>query len=80
MVEYKKLTINSGNLISELKNFVASGGSFSAKPGEKDDLVMSMLLAIRIVQLLQNFDSTLDSRLRDETDEVITPMPFIMMS
>lgn len=80
MVEYKKMTINSSNLISELKNFVASGGSFAAKPGETDDLVMSMILAIRMIQILQNYDQELDNRLRGDDVDFLAPMPFIMMS
>jgi hypothetical protein len=80
MIENKKLTINSKNLISELKNFVASAGSFAAKIGETDDLVLSMLLAIRITQVLQSFDSEIDNRLKDTFDEMLAPMPFIMVS
>jgi hypothetical protein len=80
MIEYKKMVINSHNLISEFKNFVASGGSYAAKPGETDDLVMSLLLAIRMVQILQNFDPELDTRLRGNDVDYIEPMPFIMLS
>lgn len=80
MLESKKMTICSNNLISELKNFVASGTSFAAKSGETDDLVSSMLLAIRMVQTLQNFDSDLDERLRNNGDDnFVEPMPFIML-
>ena len=79
MVETKKMILTSPNLISELKNFVANGGAFAAKPGETDDLVMSMLLAVRMVQILQHYDPDLDSKLRDSMDDMISPMPFIMM-
>ena len=65
-------------LISELKNFVAKGLSYEAKIGETDDLVMSMILAIRMMQTIQNFDADLDEVLRSD-DEFIQPMPFIMM-
>jgi len=80
LIEYKKLTISSSNLISELKNFVASGGSFAAKPGETDDLVMSLLLVVRMIQTLQNFDPELDNKLRDGDADFIEPMPFVMLS
>jgi len=40
---------------------------------------MAMLLAIRMIQALQNYDSNLDARLRDTLDDVIMPMPFIMI-
>jgi hypothetical protein len=79
MVESKKMTVNSKNLISELKNFVASAGSFAAKIGETDDLVLSMLLAVRMTQVLQSFDSSIDNKLRDNFDELIEPMPFILI-
>jgi len=79
MIENKKLTVNSKNLISELKNFVASSGSFAAKIGETDDLVLSLLLAVRVTQVLQSFDSEIDNKLKDTFDEFIAPMPFIMV-
>ena len=78
LIEQKKLAIASKNLISELKTFVAMGGSFAAKLGETDDLVMSMMLVIRIIQALQSFDSKLDETMKDKADDYIQPMPFIM--
>lgn len=75
LVEQKKLHIASKNLVSELKTFVAVGPSFAAKPGETDDLVMSMLLAVRMVQALQSFDAQLDEHVKDSS-EYIDPMPF----
>jgi hypothetical protein len=79
LVDTRRLVIASKALISELKNFVASGGSFAAKIGEHDDLVMSTLLAIRMIMLLQTFDATLDSELKDSIDTFVEPMPFILI-
>jgi hypothetical protein len=79
LVETKKINIASKNLISELKTFVASGTSFKAKIGETDDLVMAMLLVVRMLQVLKDFDSSLDSRVRDTLEDFIQPMPFIMI-
>jgi hypothetical protein len=76
-VETKKLKVASKMLVSEFKNFIAKGISYEAKIGETDDLVMSMLLAIRMMQAIQNFDATVDETLRSE-DEEILPLPFIM--
>jgi hypothetical protein len=73
------MTVASKNLISELKTFVANGASYSAKPGETDDLVMSMMLAVRMVQLMQDFDPRLDQKMRDGLDDFVEPMPFIMI-
>jgi hypothetical protein len=78
LVETGKLKIASKNLISELKVFVASGGSYAAKIGETDDLVMSMLLAVRIATFLREFDPALDQQLKDSTETEVMPLPFIM--
>lgn len=75
LVESKKLKINSKSLISELKNFVAIGGSYKAKVGETDDLVMSSLLVVRILQDLGNYVSDLETQIRDY-DEFLPPLPF----
>jgi len=80
LIETKKMTVYSKSLISELKTFVASQHSFAAKVGETDDLVLSMLLTIRISQVLQSFDPEIDNRLKDSFDNLLAPMPFIMMS
>ena len=79
LVETKRIVINSKNLISELKTFVAQGTSYAAKPGETDDLVMALILAIRITQMLQSYDSDLDTKMRDTLDDIIEPMPFILL-
>jgi hypothetical protein len=79
LVENRKLHLASKNLISELKNFVAVGVSFKAKIGETDDLVMSMLLCVRMMQALQNYDSKLDDIMRDSGEEYLEPMPFIAL-
>ena len=79
LVENKKMTIYSKNLISELKTFVASGPGFAAKIGETDDLVTATLLMLRMVQALQSYDSELDEKLKDSLDDYIAPMPFIMI-
>ena len=73
------MSINSRNLISELKTFVAHGSSYAAKPGETDDLVMSVVLVIRMAQLLQSYDARLDNIMKDSLDDFIEPMPFIMI-
>ena len=75
LVESKKMTVNSRSLVSELKNFVALGGSYQAKIGETDDLVTSSLLVVRIIQQLSDFNYDLDQHIRDH-DEIIEPLPF----
>ena len=79
LIETRRMTVNSRNLISELKTFVAHGSSYAAKPGETDDLVMSVVLVIRMAQLLQSYDARLDNVMKDTLDDIIEPMPFIMI-
>jgi hypothetical protein len=78
LVETKKMTVNSKSLISEFKTFVAHGTSYAAKIGETDDLVMATVLAVRMMQVLQNYHAELNTQIADFGDEVIEPMPFIM--
>jgi len=78
LVETKKMTVNSKSLISEFKTFVAHGTSYAAKIGETDDLVMATVLAVRMMQVLQNYHADLNDQIKDFGDEVIEPMPFIM--
>jgi hypothetical protein len=77
LIESKKMKLSSSILITELKTFVASGGSYAAKIGENDDLVMSTVLAVRMFQHLQDYHVDLAKHIRDH-DEIIEPFPFIM--
>jgi aryl carrier-like protein len=79
LVEGKRMRVASKMLISEFKNFVAKGNSYEAKIGEHDDLIMAVLLCIRMMQLLQEFDANMDAELRDNADNFVEPMPFIMV-
>ena len=76
LIESKRMMIVSRPLISELKTFVAHGASYAAKPGETDDLVMSLILIVRMAQMLQSFDSQLDYTMKDSLEDIVEPMPF----
>ena len=76
LLESKKLTVNSFGLISELKSFVAHGGSYAAKQGDTDDLVMSTLLAVRIIQQLGDHYTGIETQIRDYDETYIAPFPF----
>jgi hypothetical protein len=65
--------------VSELKTFVAHGTSYAAKPGETDDLVMSTLLAVRMMQQLQSYHPEMDAQMKDHGDVMVEPLPFIVM-
>jgi Terminase large subunit, T4likevirus-type, N-terminal/Terminase RNaseH-like domain len=77
-IETRKLKICSKMFVSELKNFIAKGAGYEAKIGETDDLVMAMLLTVRMMQAIQNFDAMVDETLRSAEEEIM-PMPFIML-
>ena len=79
LVETKKLILASKALISELKTFIALENSYKAKIGETDDLVMAMLLAVRMAVFLREFDPKLDEKLKDDSEEILMPMPFIII-
>jgi hypothetical protein len=78
LIESRRMTIYSRPLISELKTFVASGASYAAKPGESDDLVMSLVLIVRIAQIMQSFDSQIDLKMKDSLEDIVQPMPFFI--
>jgi len=78
-VETDRMTVRSKGLISELKNFVAIGNTYKAKIGETDDLVMSTLLIIRMSMMLRQYDADLSENLTDTLDDVIEPMPFMIV-
>ena len=75
LVESRKMKINSRSLIGELKSFIAHGGSYAAKIGDTDDLIMASLLAVRMMQQLGDYHYDLEEQIRDH-DEIIQPLPF----
>ena len=79
LVENQKLVVHSKPLITQLKTFVASGNSFSGKPGEHDDLVMALILALRIATLLGSYDPAIQQDMRSSEDDFIEPMPFAII-
>jgi len=74
LVENDKMKLNSQLLISELKDFVASGMSYSAKAGQHDDLVSACLLMTRMIKTLADFDPKIFEKWTDRTSE-LKPMP-----
>ena len=50
------LQINSEQLLFELKNFVAKGGSYEGKSGATDDAVMATVQVIRLIQRLAEYN------------------------
>jgi hypothetical protein len=79
LIESGRMKVYSKPLLTELKGFIAHGSSYQAKQGETDDLVMASLLATRMLMVLQTYHSELDAHLKDHTDNIVEPFPFIVM-
>ena len=77
LIETKAINIQSKPLIRQLKSFIAAGTSFEAKSGEHDDLVMAMLLAVRMLSVLSDWDPAVYDLLR-HGEETVMPMPIFM--
>lgn len=77
LIETDNIVINSKALISELKTYVAKGISFEAKTGHNDDLVSSLLLAVRMIMILQDWDPSVYDKMRDHSglEEYDMPLP-----
>lgn len=80
MIENDKLTVRSKPLLSELKTYVRTGGSYAAKLGETDDLVAATLIVIRMLIELQQYHREVDLSMRDHLNDVEMPLPFVKMS
>lgn len=81
LLEKEKLIIHSKALISELKTFVAAGPTFKAKTGDTDDLVLALILIIRMMNVIKDYNPELYDQMMATSDEGfdIMPMPFIVM-
>jgi hypothetical protein len=81
LVESDKMKINSKLLLSELKGFIAHGTTFKAKVGLHDDLVSSVLLIVRLSEVLADWDIRVFDSItsRDEDyEEFEPPMPIFI--
>lgn len=81
-IENEKLTLNSKNILRELRTFVARGVSYKAMDGETDDLIMALLLAIRMIEVVSKYDEDNYEELRDtfnDYDEDNEPMPVFII-
>jgi hypothetical protein len=82
MIENDKLTVRSKALISELKAYIAAGSSFQAKPGHYDDLVSSLLLTLRIMNVMKDWDPTVYNTFNqiEHDEDYEMPMPIFISS
>ena len=75
LLETNKMTIKSKPLVSELKTFIATGVSFNAKTGEHDDLVSATLLAVRMADVLADWDPKIYEKMTERVSEEELPLP-----
>lgn len=81
MIENDKMKVHSKPLISELKGFIATGSSWQAKQGNTDDLVSALLLSIRMMAVLKDWDPKIyNTFTQAEDDDYDPPMPIFMSS
>lgn len=82
MIENDQLTVNSKTLISELKNFVATGSSYRAKMDESDDLVSAMLLILRMITVMKDWDINIYNTFTqiEHEEDYEPPMPIFISS
>lgn len=82
LIETKKLTINSKYAISEFKSYIRQGAGFGAKKGFHDDLISAILLNVRLMQIVGQFDDSVydsisDAISDDDDDYSMEPMPML---
>lgn len=80
MIENKTIKIKSKPLISELKSFVASGSSYKAKSGQSDDLISALLLSIRMIEVLKDWDPRVYNSFTsiEQDEDYEPPMPIVI--
>lgn len=81
-IETDRMVVRSKPLISQLKDYIASGNSYAAKIGKADDLVAATLIVIRMALFLKKYDAEIGNTVRDglHTDEdFVEPFPFYIL-
>lgn len=80
LIESNRLKIHSGPFITELKNYVSSAASYRAKPGSTDDLISAMLLVIRMIVVLKDWDVRVYNTFKsiEKEQEWEPPMPIYL--
>jgi len=82
MIENDKLIINSKPMISELKQYIATGSSYQAKSGRGDDLISATLLALRMITVLKDWDPRIYNSFSQagHVEDYEAPMPIFISS
>lgn len=80
LIESDRLRIHSGPLISEFKTYVSTASSYRAKPGSTDDLISALLLIIRMIVVLKDWDVRVYNTFKsiEKEQEWEPPMPIFV--
>ena len=82
LIESGRFKIKSKGLLSELKVFVSRGNTFEARSGQTDDLVMSTILAIRMIDFVSMWDDqsqqAINSNISDDDGTFDAPLPVLI--
>ena len=83
LIESGKMKLNSKGLLSELKVFVSRGNTYEARIGQTDDLVMSLVLAIRMIDYIATWDDGAQTAINSniaigEESNYDAPMPVMI--
>lgn len=57
MIEHDDIIIHSPITLKELKTFIRKGASYCAQAGSTDDCISSLLIVLRILEKMTNFDT-----------------------
>jgi hypothetical protein len=81
-VESDKLKLHSASILSQFKVFIRTGTSYAAKSGEKDDLVMALVLAVRMSLVVAGFDDQVYGAVNSNINydpEYDEPLPIVIL-
>ena len=77
LIETNRLKVYSRSLISELKAYVKNNNGFNSKYGYNDDLISAMLICMRIIMIIKDYDEKINNSVIDEyNSDVVLPFLF----
>jgi hypothetical protein len=65
LVESDRITLNSVELINELRFFMKVGSTFKAEGGNMDDRVMGVIIVMYMLSQLVNYEDSIDKAIND---------------
>ena len=82
LLESGRLKLNSRGILSELKVFVSRSNTYEARPGQTDDLIMSMIVALRMTDYIATWDdasqAAITSSISTDDNNYDAPMPIFI--